>query len=185
LNKNSRWALAIVGAVILIVGAIVIATSKEDSNATQDDTPTVTEPTPETVRPGGPTGSTGGAEKPTTPSDDTGGAAPDDNGGSGDDNGSGGANPDESKSGGAGISSATPVLKSGEIQKITVKKGDEVTIRATAKTADELHVHGYDKEIEIPAGKTVTLRFRANIDGAFPIELHGSDEQIGELVVNP
>ena len=55
----------------------------------------------------------------------------------------------------------------------------------TSDIAEEVHVHGYDREAAIPAGGRAKLRFPATIDGRFEIELHGSGQQIAELTVNP
>ena len=46
-------------------------------------------------------------------------------------------------------------------------------------------MHGYDRYVDLPAGKTVTESFKASITGIFEIELHGSGEQIAELRVDP
>jgi hypothetical protein len=191
LSKNTRWALAIVGAAILIVAVVVIATGKEDTKATTDNggrtSPAPTQTTGPTQG-GGATGATGGGSD--SGSGDSGGATPGSGSGGSGDNGSGGASPDGDSgngSGGAGAetSSTTPVLKAGSVKTITVKKGDKVTIRAKSDTADELHIHGYDKEVELEPGKTGSITFTADIDGIFAIELHHSDSQVGTLRVNP
>jgi len=52
-------------------------------------------------------------------------------------------------------------------------------------TDEEIHVHAYDIEREVPAGKTITVSFKATITGIVEIEFHGSEEQIGELTVEP
>jgi hypothetical protein len=194
LNKNTRWALAIVGVVILIVAAFVIGTSKDD---TKTDAPEIT-PSTSTPSTGavtsktGPTGATGsgpssggnnsGGASPTDPSADTGGSSPD--------NGSGGASPDEDQqngTGGASTSSYTsaPLLTAGAVKAITVDKGDTVYLRARSATADELHIHGYDYKVELPAGKVVKYKFKANIDGAFVMEFENAGKQVAALKVSP
>lgn len=185
MNKNTRWALAILGVAIIIAAGAYIATNKDDTSATPSDTP-ATEPTAKTgdsTAPTGPTGATSGPAGGSTTS--SGGAAPQD-GGSGDENGSGGASPDESDTGGASIgSSSVPTLRAGKVTKITTDKGDIVRFKVKSSTDEVIHIHGYDREVTIPAGKTVTVRFRADIDGVFPIEFHESDQQVGVLTVNP
>lgn len=69
---------------------------------------------------------------------------------------------------------------------ITVKKGGSVDLTVTTAIADEVHVHGYDLEKEAEAGKPVTFRFEADLDGVFEVEVHKpTDNQIAELEVKP
>lgn len=63
--------------------------------------------------------------------------------------------------------------------------GEQVRFRVQSDAADEVHVHGYDVEEEIPAGGAATLSFPAEIEGIFEVELHESEAQIAELRVNP
>ena len=78
-----------------------------------------------------------------------------------------------------------PLLRSGRVRRIEVEKGETVRFRATSANADHVHVHGYDRLKDIPAGKTVTVSFKADIEGIFEIELEDAGEQIGELRVVP
>jgi ABC-type Fe3+-hydroxamate transport system substrate-binding protein len=86
---------------------------------------------------------------------------------------------------------ATPtiVVRNGEpvggVQELEYSAGDEIRFRVSSNQADEVHVHGYDVEEEIPAGDSATLAFPADIEGIFEVELHGSETQIAELRVNP
>ena len=57
--------------------------------------------------------------------------------------------------------------------------------RVTADEDEEIHVHGYDIEEEVPAGETINVSFPATITGIFEIEFHHSEEQIGSLRVDP
>ena len=71
-------------------------------------------------------------------------------------------------------------------KRITVKKGGSVDLTVTTAIADDVHVHGYDLEKEAEAGKPVTFRFKADIDGVFEVEVHKpTDNQIAELEVKP
>jgi hypothetical protein len=78
-----------------------------------------------------------------------------------------------------------PLLQSGEVTKIRFEQGDTVRFRVRSDTDEEIHVHGYDREEEVPAGKTVDVAFPADITGIFEIEFHGSGEEIGQLRVDP
>ncbi len=73
----------------------------------------------------------------------------------------------------------------GGVQKISVNKGDGVRLVVVSDVADEVHVHGYDLTKEVEAGGTARFSFRADIDGAFEIELEDRQEQIASLEVEP
>jgi hypothetical protein len=83
----------------------------------------------------------------------------------------------------------TIVARNGEpvggVQELEYDAGEEIRFRVSSNKADEVHVHGYDVEEEIPAGGSATLAFPADIEGIFEVELHGSETQIAELRVNP
>jgi len=190
LSKNTRWALALVGIVILIVAAVVIGSGSDSNTAIETDEPStpVTGSTDET-KPSDPTGGTGGGGAGDDGSD-TGGASPGDSGSQDGGDGTGGASPDdgESDSGGApvGTTRATaPLLRAGAVKTIKVKSGDTVYLRARSSVPEELHIHGYDLYVDVPAGKTVSYKFKADIDGVFEIEQHGNGEQVAVLKVTP
>lgn len=73
---------------------------------------------------------------------------------------------------------------SGETGRIMVPLGTPVIVTVTSDVADEMHVHGYDKEAEIPAGGTASVSFTANIAGVWEVELHGSGKQLLQLQVS-
>ncbi|MEU1491866.1 hypothetical protein ACFYPA_32010 [Streptomyces sp. NPDC005775] len=64
-----------------------------------------------------------------------------------------------------------------------VKKGRTVRLEVRSDRDDTLHVHGYDKEARLPAGRTVTLTFTADRTGLFEVETHESDLLLTQLVV--
>lgn len=68
-------------------------------------------------------------------------------------------------------------------QQVDVSKGQTVSITVTSDTADELHVHGYDKEVELPAGTPATVTFVADQTGQFEVETHESGLRLASLVV--
>jgi hypothetical protein len=78
-----------------------------------------------------------------------------------------------------------PLLQAGEVVELRFTEGETVRFRARSENAEEIHVHGYDRYVDLPAGKTVTESFEASITGIFEIELHGAGEQIAELRVDP
>ena len=66
---------------------------------------------------------------------------------------------------------------------VEVKKGTVVRIIVTSDTEDELHVHGYDLEGELPAGKAGSVEFTANKTGTFEVETHESELLLFQLLV--
>jgi hypothetical protein len=87
--------------------------------------------------------------------------------------------------------SSVPVIEvvggqpQGGIAGLDFNQGDEIRFDVTSDAADEVHVHGYDIEEEVPAGGTAKFDFPADLEGVFEVELHGSETQIAELTVNP
>lgn len=61
---------------------------------------------------------------------------------------------------------------SGDTGRVPVALGTTVTVLITGDTADEVHLHGYDRTAQVPAGGTATLTFTADIPGVFEMELH-------------
>jgi hypothetical protein len=78
-----------------------------------------------------------------------------------------------------------PLLRAGKVTKLKAIEGKTVRFRVRSDTDEEIHVHAYDIERAVPAGKTVNVSFKANITGIVEIEFHGSGEQIAELTVEP
>ena len=64
-----------------------------------------------------------------------------------------------------------------------VHLGDEVVLTVTSDADDEVHLHGYDKEIEIAAGKPGTIDFTASLPGIFEVETHKSNLQLLQIEV--
>lgn len=72
----------------------------------------------------------------------------------------------------------------GDTDRVVVPLGTPVTINVTSDRGDELHVHGYEKETQVPAGGTGSVAFTADIPGVFEVELHESGLQLLQLQVN-
>jgi hypothetical protein len=95
-------------------------------------------------------------------------------------------------SGGSGTASGEsvstapgPVLEQGKEQSLVAKQGETVHLQVKSADDEEVHIHGYNIEKEIPAGKTVQISFKATISGIFEIEFHHSGATIAHLTVNP
>ena len=68
---------------------------------------------------------------------------------------------------------------------LSVTVGDDVTIGVVADAAEELHLHGYDRKINLAAGVRAELQFTADRSGRFPFELEHAKKQIGVVEVHP
>ena len=68
---------------------------------------------------------------------------------------------------------------------MTVRQGEQVSIRVRSDVADELHLHGYELTAPLPAGEDVALTFIAATAGRFEVELHHSHRELGALEVQP
>ncbi|WP_374195508.1 hypothetical protein [Streptomyces sp. ISL-87] len=64
-----------------------------------------------------------------------------------------------------------------------IKRGERVALRVTSDRADTLHVHGYDKELALPAGQEATLVLTADRTGLFEVETHESHLVLTQLLV--
>ncbi|MGH3897198.1 MAG: hypothetical protein ACRDTA_02895 [Pseudonocardiaceae bacterium] len=73
---------------------------------------------------------------------------------------------------------------SGETGRVKVALGTPITLAVSSDVADKVHLHGYDKEAQIPAGETGSVSFTADIPGVFEVELHESGLQLLQLQVN-
>lgn len=72
----------------------------------------------------------------------------------------------------------------GGSQRFDVPLGDAVTLRVTSDVADEVHVHGYDRKVDLVPGVEASLTFEAEIPGVFEIELEERGLQIAQLEVS-
>jgi FtsP/CotA-like multicopper oxidase with cupredoxin domain len=68
-------------------------------------------------------------------------------------------------------------------QQVQVTQGQTVSITVTSDKDDELHVHGYDKELPLHAGTPATVTFTADQTGQFEVETHESGLRLASLVV--
>jgi hypothetical protein len=78
-----------------------------------------------------------------------------------------------------------PLLRAGAERTLSFERGDTVRFRVRHPSAEEVHVHGYDISKEVPADRTVTLSFPADLEGIFEIELEQSGTPLGRLQVQP
>lgn len=72
----------------------------------------------------------------------------------------------------------------GGIQRPTVERGTRITIVVRSDLADHVHVHGYDRLADIPAGGSAQISFVADIPGRFEIELEERRVLLAQLTVS-
>ena len=105
--------------------------------------------------------------------------------------------PAAAPAGGAGAQTSS-TAPSGTLVTLTVRGGSvegpsrvrvdlsaPVRLQVTSDTADEVHVHGYEKRAEVGPGKVAELSFTANIPGTFEVELEEAHRRISTLEVQP
>jgi hypothetical protein len=73
----------------------------------------------------------------------------------------------------------------GGVKRLEFEKGETVRLVVRSDAAEEVHVHGYDVLEPVRPGRTARLRFRADIEGVFEVELERAHVQIARLVVEP
>jgi plastocyanin len=73
----------------------------------------------------------------------------------------------------------------GDPKALRFSGGERVRFRVTSDEPVEVHVHGYDVEEEAAPGAPAEFSFAPKIQGAYDIELHPSEVQIGTLEVAP
>jgi hypothetical protein len=69
--------------------------------------------------------------------------------------------------------------------RIEVALGDRVSVKVESDSPQEVHVHGYDVFVDVPAGGERAGTLRADIPGVFEVELEGSHRLVFELEVQP
>jgi hypothetical protein len=154
-TSRQRIVLLAIAAVVLVAG-IAIASSSGGEDGGSDDGTTVA--TPQTT---GDTGSTGGTETAEEP-----------------------APPPKPKPRVETIEirGGGPA---GDARTVRFKSGDTIRLRFESDAAGEVHIHGYDHEFPVTAGAPKTIRFKADLEGIFEIEEHGTGELLAKLEVRP
>ena len=159
-----------------VLGLAVIAGCSTESGA-GPDTSSVTSPT----SPASPTSATG----PTSPAEPTGTAGSPRAGAS--------SSPSPART---SPSASTPsadvvvdvVLSNGKVTPngatIKVRTGQTVLLTGSGDTKDSLHLHGYDKSLDITPGRKTNLVFTADTPGVFELETHESDKLVAKLQVS-
>ncbi|MFI8106435.1 hypothetical protein [Streptomyces sp. NPDC086023] len=81
----------------------------------------------------------------------------------------------------------TVAVRDGKVEpppgRIELDRGRRVALTVTSDTADTLHVHGYDKELALPAGRPATLVLTVDRTGLFEVETHDTGLVLTQLLV--
>ncbi len=70
-------------------------------------------------------------------------------------------------------------------ERVELRVGTTIRLAVTSDTEDEVHVHGYDKEVAVKPGTPATLTFVADQTGRFEIETHETGTLLYQLIVMP
>jgi hypothetical protein len=73
----------------------------------------------------------------------------------------------------------------GGVNDLTVKSGQRIRFAVVSDEPVELHVHGYDRYVDVRPGRTARVSFPATVEGVFEIESHATATEIASLRVVP
>jgi len=71
----------------------------------------------------------------------------------------------------------------GHTGRVYIALGSTVALVVTSAVADEVHLHGYDKKVDVPVNGTATLTFTATVPGVFEVELENELEKLSKTLV--
>lgn len=72
---------------------------------------------------------------------------------------------------------------SGDTGVVNVKHNSTLALVVTCDVADQVHVHGYDKQADVGKGGPVTLLFKATLQGRWEVELEKLGRRLVQLQV--
>ena len=67
--------------------------------------------------------------------------------------------------------------------RVEVPLGSEIRLQVTSDVDDELHVHGFDVEKELEAGRTTTVELQADQAGLYEVETHETELELLQLEI--
>jgi len=65
-------------------------------------------------------------------------------------------------------------------QVIRVNEGEQIVLRWSSDEAVELHLHGYDIELDVEPGAPAEMHIDATASGRFPVTSHGFAGELDE-----
>jgi uncharacterized cupredoxin-like copper-binding protein len=69
------------------------------------------------------------------------------------------------------------------LEDVKLSKGDRFTLKVTSDEAHEVHIHGYDKKIEVKPGEVERVTFKADQTGSFLVEVEDTGKELFSLQV--
>jgi len=78
-----------------------------------------------------------------------------------------------------------PSGEAADVAEVEVKKGETVRLSFRAEGPGEIHIHGYDRYVQLKGGRAARVAFEADIDGVFEVENHDTGAPVAELKVEP
>ena len=66
---------------------------------------------------------------------------------------------------------------------IEVEEGQTVKLTVSSDKAYEIHIHGYDKSIDVPAGGEESVEFEADKTGTWEVEVEDTGFKLFDLRV--
>jgi hypothetical protein len=72
---------------------------------------------------------------------------------------------------------------SGDTGRVEVPAGEQVSLIVISDVPGQVHVHGYDLELELVPGASASITFDATVAGVFEVELDASDTLLLTLQV--
>ena len=69
-------------------------------------------------------------------------------------------------------------------RRVKVPLDGKVRLEVTADRADEVHLHGYDRKVDVEPGTPAVLELTADVPGVFEVELEEAGLKLVELQVS-
>jgi hypothetical protein len=66
---------------------------------------------------------------------------------------------------------------------VDLRVGESLTLTVTSDHADELHLHGFDIEKQLPAGQPVTVTLTGTQPGTYEVETHHPELRLLKIAV--
>jgi hypothetical protein len=69
-------------------------------------------------------------------------------------------------------------------KELEYESGETIRLRFVSDAQGEVHIHGFDRYVQVGTSPKTT-RFKANLEGIFEVEEHGSGEILATLEIRP
>ena len=73
----------------------------------------------------------------------------------------------------------------GEVRTLRYERGEVIRLRFSSNAPGEVHIHGYDNEFPVSPSGARVIRFKADLEGIFEVEEHGTGELLAKLEIRP